>query len=283
MGIRRNNADLCKSAKYRTKEIFHGRSHPKYQKIEIYDTLQDTLMPKDVRDLNDSFASITTSGNNSAGQDFDFVLEEKNRQLKAWIPKGTPTDQIWQTVCRNDKKLEKVKLDTLSLLGVVTEKGALKWPELDDQVDTYRCILRKSNYLDHIGDHISLTGHALDENLVNYIGEANKRRIHMIRNDILGEDIEDIPNMRHPVPVTVAERQKNGDVSRMLISELQKEITKRIEVIPDEVQYHYHIDMYNSEIKGKKKEKYVSFLNELNNALLNSNQNNDLEESTVWG
>ena len=124
MGIRRNNADLCKSAKYMTKEIFHGRSHPKYQKIEIYDTLQDTLMPKDVIDLNDSFASITTSGNNSAGQDFDFVLEEKNRQLKAWIPKRTPTDQIWQTVCRNDKKLEKVKLDTLSLLGVVTEKGA---------------------------------------------------------------------------------------------------------------------------------------------------------------
>ena len=109
--------------------------------------------------------------------------------------------------------------------------------------------------MDHIGDHISLTGHALDENLVNYIGEANKRRIHMIRNDILCEDIEDIPNMRHPVPVTVAERQKNGDVSRMLISELQKEITKRIEVIPDEVQYYYHIDMYNSEIKGEKKEK----------------------------
>ncbi len=70
-----------------TKELFHGRSHPKYQKIEIYDTLQDMLMPRDVRNLNDKYVSITTSGHPCGRRDFDFVLEEKNRQLKSWIPK----------------------------------------------------------------------------------------------------------------------------------------------------------------------------------------------------
>ena len=30
---------------------------------------------------------------NSAGEDFDFILGEQSRQLKAWIPKGMPTDE----------------------------------------------------------------------------------------------------------------------------------------------------------------------------------------------
>ena len=59
--------------------------------------------------------------------------------------------------------------------------------------------------------------------------------------------------MRHVILVTVSERQKNQDVTKMHISELQHEITKRIEIIPDEVQYHYHVEMYNSEVKGKKR------------------------------
>ncbi|VDI14752.1 Hypothetical predicted protein [Mytilus galloprovincialis] len=45
MATRRNNADLLKSSKYMTKELFHGRNHPKYQKIELYDTIQDRMMP----------------------------------------------------------------------------------------------------------------------------------------------------------------------------------------------------------------------------------------------
>ena len=36
--IRRNNPQLLKSAKWMTKELFHGRNHPKYQEIEIYET-----------------------------------------------------------------------------------------------------------------------------------------------------------------------------------------------------------------------------------------------------
>ena len=71
------------------------RSHPKYQIIEIYDSVQDALMPEEVRNLSNSYASKTTSGNYSAGEDFDFILREKNRQLKAWNPKGMPTDEIW--------------------------------------------------------------------------------------------------------------------------------------------------------------------------------------------
>ena len=39
-GIRRNNRNLVQSAKYHTKELFYGRPHPIYLKIE-----QHTLTP----------------------------------------------------------------------------------------------------------------------------------------------------------------------------------------------------------------------------------------------
>lgn len=77
MDIRRNNAQLLASAKHMTKKLFHGRHHPKYQAIELYDTLQNILMPSDVLKLINLYTSITTRGNESAGQDFDFILEEK--------------------------------------------------------------------------------------------------------------------------------------------------------------------------------------------------------------
>ena len=113
MAVRRNNSVLLKSAKYMTKELFFGRNHPKYQVIEVNDCLQDLLMPDKVRELNDSYSSISTSGNQSLGEGFDFILEEKNRELKSWIPKGMPTDSIWQTVCRNNAKLNEVKENTM--------------------------------------------------------------------------------------------------------------------------------------------------------------------------
>ena len=82
MAIRRNNADLMHSAKFMTKELFHIRHHPKYQDIESYDHLQYLLMPANVQSLSDRNISVTTSGNSSSGEDLDFILEEKNRQLK---------------------------------------------------------------------------------------------------------------------------------------------------------------------------------------------------------
>ncbi|VDI50411.1 Hypothetical predicted protein [Mytilus galloprovincialis] len=54
MATRRNNADLLKSATYMTKEIFHGRNHTKYQIIELYDSIQDRMMPDDEKKFNNN-------------------------------------------------------------------------------------------------------------------------------------------------------------------------------------------------------------------------------------
>ena len=62
------------------------------------------------------------------------------------------------------------------------------------------------------------------------------------RIDILCEVLEDLPNMRHAIPVTIPE-QKNQDVTKMHIPELQHETTKIIERIRVEVQYHYYVEV----------------------------------------
>ncbi|CAG2197472.1 unnamed protein product [Mytilus edulis] len=87
MANRRNNADLLKSAKYMTKEIFHGRNHPKYQMIELYDSIQDRMMPDDVRSLSDKYSSITTSGNPSLGEDFRLHSRRKKQTTEVLDPK----------------------------------------------------------------------------------------------------------------------------------------------------------------------------------------------------
>lgn len=89
------------------------------------------LMPCKVQNLN-AYSSITTTENKSTGQDFDFILREKNRRLKSWTPKGIPTDFIWQTVCRNNLILEKIKHNSLLLFAIQTDKGKSKPKHLED-------------------------------------------------------------------------------------------------------------------------------------------------------
>ncbi|CAC5389991.1 unnamed protein product [Mytilus coruscus] len=110
MGVRRNNSDLVHSAKFHLKELFYGRSHPHYQNIELFDTLQYHFMPDDVRNVWDTNISFTVSGHPSKGQDMDFLLEEKNRAVKQFIPSGSiPSDDTWYSVCCNLDYIESLQ------------------------------------------------------------------------------------------------------------------------------------------------------------------------------
>jgi hypothetical protein len=263
MAVRRNNAQLLSSAKFMTKELFHGRRHPKYQAIELYDTIQGIVMPKDVQCLNNSYVSITTSGNTSTGQGFDFILEEKNRQLKSWIPKGVPSDEIWQVVCRNNEALESVKENAMSLFDIKTDSGTPRSSDLDLAIQAFRSILRKTNYISKTKDHVSVTGCALDEELVRYVKKASERRLHTLKVNFLGEDTDDSSSFRHPIPITPEEREKLMGTDNKTIAEIRTEILRLIELIPDPLQQDYHKQIFINELKGKKKSVYVRFLEDL--------------------
>lgn len=58
MAVRRNNAELIHAAKFMTKDLFHGRTHSKYQMIELHDTIQYQLMEPEVQRLIDGNTSI---------------------------------------------------------------------------------------------------------------------------------------------------------------------------------------------------------------------------------
>lgn len=110
IGIRRKNARLTESAKMMTRNLFHGRNHPKYQEIELVDTMIRNLMPADLKDFFEKFESITKSKDHSKGQGYDFILEELNKEVKSWLRKGVSSDSLWLCVCRNHDLLKISKL-----------------------------------------------------------------------------------------------------------------------------------------------------------------------------
>ncbi|CAG2186445.1 unnamed protein product [Mytilus edulis] len=239
IGTRGNNAALMASAKYMTKEIFHARNHPKYQQIEMYDHIQYLIMPDEVKQQSDRFASITTSGHNSTGEDLDFVLEEKNKQLKQWISKGVPTDAVWQKICRNNTVLQTLKVNLYSL---------------------------EKNYLwEHKDEHFSIDGHILDFDLVNLIERASAKRVYLLKTQYLNDDI-DIPNMSYPIPVTPQERDKFEDINNQTKAQIAKEISYCMEMLP-EGEMHDYFEVCFKKVKAGKKTEYLSFLAELRDVI----------------
>ncbi|XP_063404446.1 uncharacterized protein LOC134687918 [Mytilus trossulus] len=110
MGMRRNNAKIVASAKFHLKELFYGRHHPHYQSIELFDTVQYNTMPNVVKTIWDNNISFTVSGDSSKGQDLDFLLEEKNKNVKQYLPSGSiPSDETWKAICCNLNFFEKLE------------------------------------------------------------------------------------------------------------------------------------------------------------------------------
>ena len=118
MGTRRNNSKLIQSAKYMSRGLFHGRCHPKYQLIEMYDSLQRHLQPDDLRKFNEKYEAMSRTNDQSKGQGFDFILEEINKEVKTWIRKGVPTDSMWLSVCRNHHILKDIRENAMGMFHV---------------------------------------------------------------------------------------------------------------------------------------------------------------------
>ena len=64
-----------------TKELFHGRHHPKYQEIEIYEQFMFQIIPGQLSSFIQRHCSVSKSGHLSRGQGFDFILEGKKTKL----------------------------------------------------------------------------------------------------------------------------------------------------------------------------------------------------------
>ena len=63
----------------------------------------------DVKPLHEKFFTLSVSGDPSLGEDWDFVLENLNEITQGWMPKGVPTEQLWENVYRNLNPLQELK------------------------------------------------------------------------------------------------------------------------------------------------------------------------------
>ena len=187
MGVRRNNAQLIRSGKHMTKELFFDGRHPIYTKIEMHDTIQYNMMPEEVRLVLDDYSSLTTSGNFCLGEDLDYLHEELNRTIKQYVPAGTlPSNKLWEQICRNSEFLEGLQERTMKLSGMTMSSGYLKNINLANAISEFQVILRGHDYLNIAGDtHKSLSGHKLHCELVNFAVLATARRCYFIDKHVL--------------------------------------------------------------------------------------------------
>ncbi len=263
MGLRRNNSSLLQSSTFVFKGIFHGRRHPIYSLIEVNEAVLRRVCRASVAQFLDSHEAVSKSGDPSKGQDFDFILEETNSETKHWIPRGVPTDQSWQQVCRNLDLLKEVKEKVKDLSGVKPAADPHKYRELDvdASVHALRCRLRDTKYLlESSLEHNSITGKPLHRQLSSFrrLAEA-KRSNHISALYFNGE--EDVL----PVFVTEKEEQEATAISNQTIPEIKKRILNSIDsVIGDPEDRTYFIHKYD-QVKSKKKADLLKLYDEILN------------------
>ena len=267
MAIRRNNHMLLQAAKWMTKELFHGRRHPKYQEIEIYEQFIFQIMPDELLSFMQRHCSISKSGHLSRGQGFDFVLEEENKTVKTWLKRGVPTDRTWLTTCRNHQSLKQMRQYILQLCGQSSTEAADRNLKLEDAIDEWRLRLRQTEYLKpekHGPVLTSIAADILDQGLAQFTSESNRKRAYRIMDMLLHQPPPSDPSLEHPVYILPSEREKLKSVESMSVSDIDNRI---LDIIDDlEVDYRsVYADLFSKLIRNKstRKSHHINFLQEL--------------------
>ena len=267
MGIRRNNHALVQSARYMTKELFHGRSHPKYQQTEITVAFLDVISPPELKQFLHHHQSVSVSGDPSKGQGYDFILEEENRKVKRWIKGGVPTDQTWLSVCRNKDRLEGLRRKLFDMLegcdSIPEMKTATRFLKLEEAIQDWRVCLRESGYLtDKSILHKSLTGSQLDAGLVNFTESADRKRSYRMLELLLNQPPPDDSDLPHPVYVTPCERETHCSIGKQTTATIDNQILDIIQELTELEEMQY-LDRFRKDIIKSPKQAHINFLQEL--------------------
>ena len=262
--VRRNNSQLLDSAKWMTKELFHGRCHPKYQDIEIYDAFRRLIMPDQLKEYMYTFCSIFKSGHVSKGQGIDFLLEEENKNVKVWLKRGVPTDQCWLSTCRNHQSLKTVKKNILNLAGVRMSDSGDRELQQEGAIKAWRHHLRKQKYIsanNHGPVLTSFDGQIFNKDLLNFTFESNRKRGYRVMDMILHQIPPNDPSLHHPVCVTEAERKRYTSINALSIAEIDNSILDVIEILHPSSKQAF-LDLFDRlvKVKSNKKNNILYFL-----------------------
>ena len=267
MAIRRNNHYLLQAAKLMTKELFHGRNHPRYQEIEIYEQFVSHILPDELLSFVQSNCSVSKSGNKSRGQGFDFILEEENKTVKTWLKRGVPSDKTWFTTCRNHQSLKRVRQYVLQLCGQSGSENPDRDLQLDNAINEWRLQLRLSSYLNpekHGPVLTAISGDILDQGLSRFTAESNRKRGYRVMDMLLHQAPPSDTSLNHPVYVLPAERNKLESVENMTISDIDNKILDTIGDFEEEYRQMY-TDLFGKLLKSKsaRKQQHIQFLEDI--------------------
>lgn len=272
IGVRRNNARLIESAKMMTRNLFHGRNHPKYQEIELVDTMLRNLMPVDLKDFFERFESITKSKDHSKGQGYDFILEELNKEVKSWLRKGVPSDSLWLCVCRNHDLLKNIKANTFSLLNL-TRESDVRNIDIKDGIFEWRMLLRESKYLtEERVLHSDLNGSKLHPDLEKFTELAHRKRSWRLMKYFLDNVDQEAPydsDLRKPVYVTSEEAEKFESLENQTVAYITEMTMQMIDSFPDLETKQTLLQKFKKSVNGKAKRNYISFFQEITEMMEN--------------
>ena len=102
-----------------TKELFHGRHHPKYQVIKMYDK-PSTDRCKKTQQLLNAHYSIIVNDNLSSREGYDYKVAATNRSVKSHLPRASVPKKGWLTACRNDRSVRAIGEKLESITGLTS-------------------------------------------------------------------------------------------------------------------------------------------------------------------
>ena len=272
MAVRRNNNNLLQAGKWMSKELFHGRNHPLYQDIEIFDQYVQMILPDEVKDFFMKHSTLSKSGHPSKGQGYDFILEEENKLVKSWLKKGVPTEKVWLSTCRNHQSLKNIKNTVMNFAGLVPEDitfnhGNEKELKIDDAIYEWRLLIRQTKYLSdekHGPVLTSISAVVLDQELSQFTTEANRKRSYRILDMLLHQPPPNDPTIHHPIYILQSEREKYSSIESLTITEIDHKILDIIDDL-DEQSKQLFLALFRDMTKNKstRKEDHVNFLEEV--------------------
>ena len=250
MGIRRNNYKVTLSAVHKLGGLFHGRNHPFYQLIEVYYMSRLFTLQKEVELLYHTYYTISVSGDPSRAEDWDFVLENINKKTQSWIPKGIPTDKIWQNVCRNIDPLEELRMMHFEMAGIKASSSSNRPRHLADEIDEFRAVIRESSVLES-SKFCGIENNELDPELLNFTSLSKIHRYYKIGSMFLDEEISD-ERLSHPIFITPQERAKSMDISTMTKKKIKEKCVQMINEILCLDTLEYYQEYFNTSVKDRK-------------------------------
>ncbi|XP_062590244.1 uncharacterized protein LOC134251839 [Saccostrea cucullata] len=256
-GVRRNNTEVILCSRSKFSPLFFGLNMPFYMEAFVRDSLIRIQCPPAVNEFMRKNETYTVTGNESKGEGGDFVLENLNRKSKSFMPPGLPTDEKWLTISRNIDKLDEIRLNMQTIMGLTDKDSEYTYAyDISEEISAFRHIIRERKYLQK-QSLTTLSNKPLDSAFLHFAEHAQENKdshYTHIQTHALSS------RLKHtPIFIFQEHREKHTNIA----NKTKAEISTHIETQLDTLKSHTLSQKWKK-VKNLKKSVLLEFLKELN-------------------